>query len=274
VDAPLKVVYNSHMPQIIPTAEPFLFLGDRSKPACLLIHGFTGTPKEMRWMGEYLNGQGYTSLGVRLAGHATVPKDMIASRWTDWTVSVEEAYSLLRGVTENIFLIGLSMGGVLSLLMSTRLAPQVRGVIAMSTLYKLPHDPRLRYVKLISRFLPFMPKSKEAPGTGWFDKEAWKEHVAYPQNPVLSIGELNKLLGEMRAALPKVNVPVLLVHSKNDKYVLPENAALIDAALVNASDKTTLYVTESGHVVTRDAARQQVFESAVEFIQRVCGEAY
>jgi carboxylesterase len=262
------------MSQIIPTAEPFLFLGDRSKPACLLIHGFTGTPKEMRWMGEYLNQKGFTCLGVRLAGHATVPEDMIASRWTDWTVSVEDAYSLLHGVTETIFLIGLSMGGVLSLLMSTRLAPQVRGVIAISTLYKLPDDPRLRYVKLISKFLPFAPRSKEAPGTGWFDKDAWKDHVSYPQNPVLSLGELDKLLGEMRAALPKVNVPVLLIHSKNDKYVLPENVELIDAALVNAPDKTKLYVTESGHVVTRDAARQQVFESAVEFIERVSGEAH
>ena len=255
------------MSQIIPTAEPFLFLGDRSKPACLLIHGFTGTPKEMRWMGEYLNGLGLTCLGVRLAGHSTIPEDLIASRWTDWTVSVEDAYSLLRGVADHIFFIGLSMGGVLSLLMSTRL--KVRGVIAISTLYKLPDDARLRYVKLISRFMPFIPKSNEVPGAGWFDKEAWKDHISYPQNPVLSIGELDKLLAEMRNALPRVNVPVLLIHSKNDKYVLPENIERIDAALINASDKTKLYLTGSGHVVTRDAEREQVFESAVEFIQRI-----
>ena len=86
------------MPQLIPTAEPFSLLGDRSKPACLLIHGFTGTPKEMRWMGEYLNEHGYTCLGVRLTGHATDPEDMIRSNWTDWTASVEDGYSLLRGV--------------------------------------------------------------------------------------------------------------------------------------------------------------------------------
>ena len=41
---------------IIPAAEPFLLSGETSKPACLLIHGFTGTPKEMRWMGEYFGG--------------------------------------------------------------------------------------------------------------------------------------------------------------------------------------------------------------------------
>jgi len=218
-------------------------------------------------MGEYLNQQGYTCLGVRLAGHATVPEDMIASRWTDWTASIEDAYSLLQSLTGHIFFAGLSMGGVLSLLMSTRL--KVCGVIAMSTPYKLRDDPRLPYAGLISRFIPFMPKTKEAPGSGWFDKDAWKDHVSYPQNPIRSVGELNTLLGEMRAALPKVNVPVLLIHSRHDTYVLPENMEWIDAALVNASDKTKLYVTRSGHVLTRDAARLDVFRAAVEFIERV-----
>jgi len=255
------------MAQIIPTAEPFFLLGDRSKPACLLIHGFTGTPKEMRWMGEYLNQKGFTCLGVRLAGHATNPEDMIRSRWTDWTASVEDAYALLRGLTDRIYVIGLSMGGVLALLMSISL--DVKGVVAISTPYKLRDDSRLKYIEMISKFMPYLPKINEPPGTGWFDKEAWQQHVSYPQNPVRSISELNKLLGEMRVALPKVNVPVLLIHSKDDKYVLSENAEQIYADLIKASDKTKLYITGSGHVVTRDAARGQVFESALKFIQRV-----
>jgi carboxylesterase len=88
-------------------------------------------------------------------------------------------------------------------------------------------------------------------------------------NPVRSIGQLNQLLGEMRAALPKITVPVLLIHSKDDKYVLPENMEMIFADLQNASDKTKMHITGSGHVVTRDAARHQVFQSALEFIRRV-----
>ena len=220
-------------------------------------------------MGEYLSQQGYTCLGVRLAGHATNPEDMIRSRYTDWVASVEDGYHLLRGLTDNIFLIGLSMGGDLALLMSARLAERVKGVVAMSTPYKLPDDPRLRHIEWISKIVAYMPKSDEEPGAGWFDKGAWKEHISYPQNPVRSIGELNKLLGEMRAALPEVNVPVLLMHSRDDRYVLPENMELICADLLNAQDKTKLYVTGSGHVLTRDAARQQVFQSALEFIQRI-----
>lgn len=255
------------MTQIIPTAEPFLFLGDPSKPACLLIHGFTGAPKEMRWMGEFLNQQGYTCLGVRLAGHATQPDDMIRSNWTDWTASVEDGYQLLRCITDNIFFVGLSMGGILSLLMSTRL--RVKGVVAMSTPYKLPDDPRLRHIDWIAKMIPYMPKSNEEPGSSWFDKEAWKDHISYPQNPVRSIGQLNQLLGVLRAALPEVRVPVLLIHSQDDHYVLPENIELIFADLLNTTDKTKLYITESGHVIPRDAARQQAFQYALEFIQRI-----
>lgn len=220
-------------------------------------------------MGEYLRDQGITCLGIRLAGHATKPVDMIRSRYVDWMASVEDGYHLLRGLSDNIFLAGLSMGGTLSLLMSTSL--DVQGVIAMSTPYKLREDPRLKYVNLISIFEAYTPKSSEVPGSSWFDKEAWKDNISYPQNPVRSVGELDKLLGEMRKILPRVDVPVLLIHSKDDSYVLPENMELIYNDLTNSSDKEKVYITGSGHVVTRDAARRQVFDAAVKFIQRIDG---
>jgi carboxylesterase len=253
------------MAQIIATAEPFLFPG--SKTGCLLIHGFTGSPKEMRWMGEYLAGRGYSVLGVRLAGHATDPQDMIRSRSGDWIASVEDGYHYLRGLADHIYLIGLSMGGLLSLLMSTRL--DVRGVVGISTPYGLRRDWRLNFIEILSFFQSYMPKVKAPPGSGWFDQQAWREHVSYPQNPVRSIAELNKLSALMRSALPQVKVPVLLVHSKDDGYVLPDNLEGIYRGLVNLQDKTRFYVKNSGHVVTRDAARDQVFMAVADFIDRV-----
>lgn len=257
------------MAQIIPTAEPFFFLGDASKPACLLVHGFTSSPKEMRLLGEFLHLNGHTCLCMRNPGHATQPEDMIRSTYQDWIAAVEDGYHLLRGISSRICLVGLSMGGALALLMSARL--DVLGVAVMSTPYKLPDDPRLRHIELISKAVPFMPKGTGEPGSGWVDKEAWKEHVSYPMNPVRSIGELNKLLGELRAALPEIKVPVLLIHSQDDTYVPPQNMELLHADLVNARERTKLYISGSGHVVTRDAARHQVFVSVLEFVQRVGG---
>jgi carboxylesterase len=73
-------------PLIFPRSEPFLRPGNQT--GCILIHGFTAMPEEMRYLGEYLHGQGYTVLGLRLAGHATHPRDLVRTKWVKWLVSV------------------------------------------------------------------------------------------------------------------------------------------------------------------------------------------
>lgn len=257
------------MPQIIPTAEPFFFpgKGKNARTGCLVLHGFTGAPKEVRWLGEYLNGRGYTVCGMRLNGHATRPADMIRSRRQDWLLSVEDGYHLLRSCTDGVFLLGLSMGGVLSLVSATRL--EVRGVVAMSTPYELPaHMPLpLWAVRLLSHAVPYRRKSK-TPGSGWFDRAAYEQHVAYPQNPVRSGVELKLLIDEMQAALPQVSVPVLLIHSRNDTYVPKDSMSRIHAAL-GTKDKQMLWVEGGGHVVTEEPTRGEVFAAAADFIERV-----
>jgi carboxylesterase len=141
----------------------------------------------------------------------------------------------------------------------------------MSTPYKLPDDPRLKFLRLLSKIQPYMPKSEEK-GAGWFG-DAWKEyHVSYGKNPVRSIAELNVLLGEMRAALPAIKVPVLLIHSRNDDYVLKDSMDRIYADL-GTSDKQRLWVEGAGHVITEEPIREQVYKSAAEFINRVEGLA-
>jgi len=253
------------MTQIIPTAEPFLFPG--SSTGILLTHGFTGAPKEMRWMGEYLNREhGFTCLGIRLSGHATKPEDMIRSSYTDWLASVEDGYHLLSGMAESIYLMGLSMGGILTLTAASYLP--VKGLVTMSTPYKLPDDPRLRHIEWISKFAPYMPKGNEEPGATWFDKQAFHEHVSYPQNPLHAIGELNKLIGVMQANLPKVTAPILLIHSRDDHYVLEDSMPRLYEQ-VGSTDKQMLWIEGSGHVITRDAQRETVFKAAADFVHRL-----
>ncbi len=251
---------------ILPTAEPFFFPGYQ-ETGVLLTHGFTGSPKEMRWMGEYLNGLGYPCLGVRLTGHATRPEDMIRSHYEDWLTSLEDGYHLLRGAARRIVLVGLSMGGALSLVSAARLP--VQGVIVMATPYNLPSDWRLEHTELLSRFMPYLPKSKEPPGTGWFDKDAWREQVSYPQNPLRSIGQLKQLLALLRQTLPQVTVPSLLIYSQDDIYLpmgsLPSMEYIY--AHLGAARKETLVLTGSGHVIPRDAQRQTAFQAAAAFLQ-------
>lgn len=220
-------------------------------------------------MGEYLAQQGYSVMGVRLAGHATRMEDMIRSRYTDWIASVEDGYHILSAAADRIFLLGLSMGGVLALLMATRL--EAAGVVAMCTPFQMPIDAPipLPVVRLFSRIVPYFRKGKE-PGEGWFDRQAFKQHVEYPRYPVRAGVELKLLLAEMRRALPQVTVPVLLIHSRDDGPVLQDSMNKI-AAQLGTQDKQLIWITGSGHVITEEPQHQRVFEAAADFIRRIDG---
>ncbi len=254
------------MPYLIPTTEPFLFAGDGKKThGCLLIHGFTGTPKEMRWLGEYLNRRGYPVLGVRLAGHATRPPDMVRTRYQDWLASVEDGYHMLRGLAREVVVIGLSMGGALALTFAADFP--VRGVVSMAAPYALPPDPRIRSIRWRSLWQPFIPKEDE-PGAGWFDPTAWQDHISYPYHPTRSILELDYLLQKMHTVLPRLSLPILLMHSRDDDFVPPEHLEKIAAQLQQAHPEIH-WLQGSGHVITRDAARLTAFEHTLNFINRL-----
>jgi hypothetical protein len=82
----------------------------------LLVHGFTGSPGEVRPTAEELHRRGLTIHAPLLPGHGTTPQDLNTRLWQEWADAVTEAYERLRGRCEVAFLGGLSMGSLLSLL--------------------------------------------------------------------------------------------------------------------------------------------------------------
>ena len=243
----------------IPTAEPFFFLG--GKTGCVLVHGFTGTPKEMRLMGDYLNGNGVTVIGIRLAGHATQMSDMLRTRWRDWLTSVEDGINLLSDFCDNIFVAGLSMGGILALMSASRYT--IDGVIAMSAPYIISNDWRVKFAKQISLFMPFVKKEQ----SDTIDQKTTKDHVDYHAYPTRSIAELNELVCILHSDLYQIHIPVLLINSKNDKTVPPSHAENYHNKIPsNHFELVTL--ENSGHVITEDIEREIVFNASLNFIRK------
>ena len=248
--------------QIMSSAEPFFYPG--GPIGCVLVHGFTGTPKEMRLLGDYLHQQGHTVLGVRLTGHATELTDMMRSRAEDWLAAVEDGYHLLKPNCEKIFLVGLSMGGVLSLVQASLLP--VDGVVAMSTPYYFPIQWARRMPWLIRLLSPFVHTMEKEKGS-WFSPEMEEDHLHYPKNPVRSAYEVYRLLEIMQQGLPQITIPALVIHSKDDQEVMPENAEHIYHHL-GSRQKDLVWVEKANHVITRDGDTQQVFEPIAAFLQR------
>ena len=242
---------------IIPRAEPFLIPGNRT--GCLLVHGLTGSPFEMHEMGEFLAQKGYTVLGIRLPGHATQPEDLLRVRWQDWLASVEDGLHLLRGICDRVFIVGLSLGGCLTLLSAARYP--LDGVVSLSTPIDMPKDWRLNFVRQLAPILPWLPKGTP----DWHNPLAAKDHIEYPAFSTHAIAELRDLLVVLRDELPNIQVPVLLIHSKNDRGVAPENMEKIHR-LLTCQHKRILWVEDSGHNIPRDNERFTAFRAIADFI--------
>ncbi len=103
------------------------YTGEGDRTGVLLIHGYTGSPTEMRWIGDYLHARGLTVSGPLLPGHGTTPEAMNRCRWTDWTGHVEAALADLRARCTRVFVGGLSMGSLLTLHLAARHPDLPRG---------------------------------------------------------------------------------------------------------------------------------------------------
>jgi carboxylesterase len=76
----------------------------------LLIHGFTATTVEMRWLGEYFSKKGLTVSAPLLPGHGTSPKDLNNRKYTEWIKCAEDAFAELKKTCSSVIVSGESMG--------------------------------------------------------------------------------------------------------------------------------------------------------------------
>lgn len=251
------------MSELMKDGEPFFFPGNDL--GCLLIHGFTGTPLEVRGLGEHLAEQGYTALGIRLFGHSTRMEDMDRARYHDWLASVEDGYYLLRPNCRKLIVIGLSTGADLAVLLAAELP--VDGLVIMAAPYELPPDPRLRFVRPLSRVYPRIWKDRHNQDQGPTD------HISYPAYPTRAVGELNRLLGEMRRSLPLVTAPALLIQSRKDDSLGVSATAMTQLHDgLGSKDKQMVWLERSGHVVTQDVESGRVFQLVSDFVRRVAAD--
>ncbi len=235
---------------------PFFFAG--GPVGCLLIHGFTGAPTEMRPMGEYLAGRGLTVSGILLPGHGTQVEDMERTTWRDWAGAAEEGLRDLQKRCPVIFVGGLSMGGLLTLYLGERYP--VQGLMAIRTSNRL-----LPLVPIAKHFLRYV--EKEPPEkSDYVDPETFRRLWSYEVYPTRSAHEMMKLMRRVRRRLRDIRAPILIVHGDQDSLVPPAAARELYQAVSSAS-KDVLMV-HSGHCVTVDAERDLVWRAALDFIRR------
>ena len=236
---------------------PFFFEG--GPVGCLLVHGFSGSPPEMRPMGEFLAAKGLTVLGVRLAGHGTSPEDMATTTWRDWVASAEAGLRELESLCEQVFVAGLSMGVLITLHLAAH--HPVAGIVVMAAPAYIA-DWRFRLLPLARYFIRWFTPNIESDLT---DPEAEKSLSAYQVLPIPCLVSLGQLIRLVRQELPQVKAPALVMQGEKDHHVPVDSTRIIFEEL-GAADKELVWWPNSGHCITIDSEREAVWARAYEFI--------
>ncbi|NDJ53885.1 MAG: alpha/beta fold hydrolase, partial [Chloroflexi bacterium] len=242
------------VPTLLPNAQPIYYPGNRI--GCLMVHGLTGIPQEVRWIGHHLHQTGgYTVFGPLLPGHGTQIADLNRMRWQDWYISVLAAFSMLQSHCDQVFVIGESMGAALSLLFA---APQpVAGVVSLAA----PHDvnsplaPLLPLASLVGWNSP-KPEARPIDVQRQADvkaeqarrAEALTGHFSYSNWSARGLFELSKMMQLMRSRLPSMTAPALLMHAQDDS-VVGFAALAANFALVGSSIKRKIEYETGGHLL-------------------------
>ncbi|NUR25322.1 MAG: alpha/beta fold hydrolase [Catenulispora sp.] len=229
----------------------------------LLCHGFTGSPQSLRPWADHLAAAGFGVRLPRLPGHGTAWRDMQVTTWDDWYAEVDRAFHELKAAYGRVFVMGLSMGGTLTLRLAERHGADVAGIVLVNPSVK-PDKALIRLVPVLKHLVPSVA------GIGNAINKKGATELAYDRVPLKALDSFARGWHAVRADLPKVTQPTLLYRSVTDPVVHPSNSALI-LSRISSTDVAEHVLEQSSHVATLDHDAERIHAGSVEFIRRVAG---
>lgn len=248
--------------------DPFA-LGD-GPDACLLLHGLTGSPAEVRPIGEALAAAGFHALGPLLPGHGTTAEDLYVTTRSDLLAAAESALLSLRG-SRRIFLCGLSVGGLLAIHLAARSWAR-EGLPDFSALALLA--PAIEFAgatwffaNVLGRLpaLPFIVGKGERDIQGEPDERA-RAAASYTRIPLRWGPELLALSRDALQLARRVRAPALILHGALDRTVSPAGSRRLSRQLASSRVEVRI-LSRSGHVMPLDSESAEVCGSVVSFFQ-------
>jgi len=237
-------------------------LGEGPRGA-LLLHGFAGTPPELRRLGEHLAANGWRCRAPAMAGHALTPEDLQRTTWRDWAASAQTALDELCRECEEVVVAGQSMGGTMALHLAAH-DDRIRAVATLAAPVWLS-DWRLRLLPLAKHVVRW-----DMPGddVDLFWPEAVEELYSYGRRPTSAIRQLDIFVGVVRRELALVRQPVLVLHGGRDRMIDPRNAADIERGLVCSVEVERHLYPRSGHGMSVDVDREEINAQVLAWFDR------
>lgn len=243
----------------LPQAQPFDYAGS-AQHGVLLIHGFGGSPAQMRPMADALAKAGFTVSTIALTGHAKTLEAMAASTWQQWLADARKGFDQLTQRCEKVSVAGLSMGGDLTLILAGE-RPVYRAIPVCAPIKA--KDWRAKYARLFHRLMPYQDWSGSPPFPGVLTDYT----LSYPGVPTRKVVDLQVLMGMAAKALPNITCPLLVVEAGHDDAIHPKSPQWI-LSRAASKQKQHLLLPGSPHTATIGPECETLFETAIEFLNQ------
>lgn len=269
----------------IPDASFFLKGGSN---LCFLIHGLTGTPKEMGSLAARFNNKGFSVAVPLMRGHNKSISVLKRQRWQDLYASLKDEFIKYKSAYQNIFVAGLSFGALLAILLAYDFPETVAAINCFSPtlffdgwatpkssiLLPLVYATPLKYYFYFKEEYPYGIKNERLrnkieefyKGAEIFDYS--KVHLyGYPVIPVSCMYQNHLLAKHTMSVLGKIDTPIQLLQAKDDDVTSPRNSHYIYEHIAS-KDKELVFFEDSYHIITADQERDKVAQKAISFFER------
>lgn len=251
------------MTALTPGAEPWSFNGSLRSGA-LVIHGLTSNPDSMRGIAKALGAAGFHVELPLLPGHGTVMEDLIPIRWSDWVSTVESAYAALAARVDKVVVVGLSLGGALTLRVGAN-HPETVGLVCINPAAE-PQVPEI--IEVLKGMID--GGTEVLPGIRGDIADPDATESGYDGTPLrAAFSMFVDGIAPMAGEYPNMHMPLLLMNSPQDHVVEPKQSEFLVANYGGPVERISL--DRSFHVATLDYDKELIIEATVAFAQRVTG---
>ncbi|HXC24764.1 MAG TPA: alpha/beta fold hydrolase, partial [Gemmatimonadaceae bacterium] len=223
----------------------------------LLLHGFGDTPQTLRYLADDLAAHEY---GVRvplLPGHGRSAAVFDKTTHIEWIAAARAELLAMRVLYPWVAVVGLSMGGALSVILAAEFQ-DIPVLVLLAPYLGMPWYIRATvswagvWSDIIGPIHGSSPRSIHDPAER-------AKNLAYGSATGRTLRELARVMQRAQRALPDVTARTLLIQSREDNRVAPQVAERAFAAL-GATDKRLLFTQGAGHIITVDYGRDRIFE--------------
>lgn len=259
--------------------DPITLVG--GEHAVLLIHGLQSSPAELQPLAKRLHQAGYTVHVPHIAGygfmHGDTPRSV--THWQDWHAKVLAEFRALQQRHKTVSVGGLCIGATLSLSIAAELGDEVSALSLLAT--TLWYDgwsiPWYRFLRYIGYYSPFRYlysyREREPFGLKNLQLRKWiAREMSHKDSSMVGAARLNlpaiqeaeRLIKSVKASLPRVTAPAIIIHAEEDDIASPRNARYI-AENIGSKTVESILLHNSYHMITVDNDREQVASETLRF---------